>query len=273
MEVLDKDIVNEEIVPYLSTNKRGFSPLVPIVQIVQAVLYKLKTGCQWAYVPVNEFVTEHGYSWQSIYYHYNKWSKDGSWQKVWTNVLERNKDILDLSSVQLDGSHTPAKKGGDDVGFQGRKKCKTTNMIFLSDNAGNMLAFSPPCSGNHHDLYDIKKSVQEILAQLQASKICIRGLFLNADAGFDSIETKQILVQNDIFPNIDKNRRNGKAEEESLPLYVFDEILYSSRFVIERSNAWLDVLTILNRFTVKSRNWKALHYIVLTVRLLWKKFK
>ncbi|NAW49930.1 hypothetical protein GNY06_00465 [Elizabethkingia argentiflava] len=36
-----------------------------------------------------------------------------------------------MSSVQLDGSHTPSRMGGEKLGYQGRKKAKTTNSIFL----------------------------------------------------------------------------------------------------------------------------------------------
>lgn len=36
---------------------------------------------------------------------------------------------LDLSSVDLEGSHTPAKRGGENVEYQGRKKSRTTPML------------------------------------------------------------------------------------------------------------------------------------------------
>jgi hypothetical protein len=42
--VLDKDIIKTEIVPYLPLAKRGFQATVPLEEIVNAVLYKLKTG-------------------------------------------------------------------------------------------------------------------------------------------------------------------------------------------------------------------------------------
>ena len=52
---------------------------------------------------------------------------------MWTKLLEMNHSKLDMSSVQLDGSHTPAKRGGQAVAYQGRKKSKTTNALFLTD--------------------------------------------------------------------------------------------------------------------------------------------
>ena len=71
------------------------------------------------------------------------------WAKVWVNILKENRKYLDLSSVELDGSHTPCKNGGDAVGYQGRKACKTTNSLFMSDNQGVMLAMSTPQEGQH----------------------------------------------------------------------------------------------------------------------------
>ncbi|MGC1515841.1 MAG: IS5/IS1182 family transposase, partial [Maribacter sp.] len=44
--VLDKDMIEMEIVPYIPKTKRGFAPTVPVAEIVNAILYKLKTGVQ-----------------------------------------------------------------------------------------------------------------------------------------------------------------------------------------------------------------------------------
>jgi len=79
-----------------------------------AILYRLKTGCQWRELPMNQFFRGK-YSWQSVYYHFQKWSKNGSWEIVWGNLLKKYKQHLDLSNIQLDGTHTPAKRGGESV--------------------------------------------------------------------------------------------------------------------------------------------------------------
>ena len=52
------------------------------------------------------------------------------------NSLRLNWCILDLSSVQFDGSHTLAKNDGAAIGYQGRKAGRTTNALFLADNQG-----------------------------------------------------------------------------------------------------------------------------------------
>jgi len=82
-----------------------------------AILYRLKTGCQWRELPMKQFFKQ-SYCWQSVYFHFQKWSKDGSWERAWHTILEKHKHLLDLSSIQLDGTHTPVKRGGEACGYQ-----------------------------------------------------------------------------------------------------------------------------------------------------------
>ena len=91
-----------------------------------------------------------------------------------------------MSCVQLDGSHTRCRQKGESTGYQARKKSVITNSIFLCDNKGQMIAMRSPKAGNHNDLYEIEEVLKEILALLEEAGIEYKGLFLNADARFDS---------------------------------------------------------------------------------------
>ncbi|NAW50494.1 hypothetical protein GNY06_03535, partial [Elizabethkingia argentiflava] len=97
---------------------------------------------------------------------------------------------------------TPSRMGGEKLGYQGRKKAKTTNSIFLCDHRGQMLAMGSPKSGDHHDLYQIEGSLKEILSLLSEAEIDHKGLFLNADTGFDSENLRQMLEKEKIIANI-----------------------------------------------------------------------
>ena len=44
MRILSKNIIEKCIVPHLSKGSRGFEPKAPIVEIIEAILYHLKTG-------------------------------------------------------------------------------------------------------------------------------------------------------------------------------------------------------------------------------------
>ena len=101
-------------------------------------------------------------------------------------MLDRHRASFDLSSVDLDGSHTTALRRGAGVAYQGRKKRKTTNALYLTDRQGLPLAMSEPVAGNHSDFYDIEVQFEVATATLEDVDVQTEGLFLNADAGFDS---------------------------------------------------------------------------------------
>ena len=140
-----------------------------------------------------------------------------------------------MSCVQWDGSHTRCRQKGESAGYQARKKAVTTNSIFLCDNKGQMIAMGSPKAGNHNDLYEIEEVLKEILALLEEAGIEHKGLFLNADAGFDSKSLREFLESKEIIANIKPNLRNGEQ-----PDVYFDEELYKNRFKIEQANGWLD---------------------------------
>ena len=266
--VLDKDIIKSEIVPYLPLAKRGFQVTVPLEEIVNAVLYKLKTGVQWYQLPVKSLFDGDLLTWQSVYYHYRKWCKTDVLKKSWISILEKNKSKFDLSSVDFDGSHTSAIRGGEEVEYQGRKKRKTTNALYLSDRQGLPLAISNPVAGNHNDLYDIEVQFEVVTATLEQANIPVEGLFLNADAGFDSKEFRLCCEKKEINANVCFNKRNGDTDRDE----YFDQLLYNERYKIERTNAWMDSFrSLLNRFDTTIASWLGFNYLAFIIIAL-KKF-
>ncbi len=122
-----------------------------------------------------------------------------------------------MSSIQLDGTHTPVKRGGQAVAYQGRKKAKTSNMLILTDSLGIPLACSDPIDGNHNDAYELVSNMGKMVETIQSGKISTDGLFLNADAGFDASDFRAYCFQQEIVGNIASNPRNGDGQE-----YLFD---------------------------------------------------
>lgn len=257
--VLDKDMIEKSIVAYLPEPSRGFAPTVALAEIVNAILYKLKSGVHWRLLPVKALFSNKVLSWQSVYYHYRKWCLSETWKNCWVKFLDKHKNKLDLSSVDLDGSHTPAKRGGEAVEYQGRKKAKTTNSLYLTDRQGLPLSMSEPVAGNHHDLYNIDVRFEEVTATLEQAKIDVTGLFLNADAGFDSKDFRSSCNQKQINANICFNKRNGNSDDRD---DYFDQELYDERYAVERTNAWIDSYrSLLNRFDTSTESWKGFNYL------------
>jgi transposase len=113
------------IEPRLSQAKRGYVSEQPLYKIFNYILYKLSTGCQWEAVPIEQ--TPDGQpivSYQVPYYHCRKWSKDGSLQRLFDASMISIHGELPLSELNLDGSHSAAKKGANMSGIKAESKPK-----------------------------------------------------------------------------------------------------------------------------------------------------
>lgn len=101
--------------------------------------------------------------------------------------------------------------------------------------------------------------MEKMLDEIKKSNIRTDGLFLNADAGFDAESLRSYFTANEIFANIDFNKRNGNISDRE---EILDRELYKRRFVIERMNAWIDGFkSLLVRYEKKESHWRNLHLI------------
>jgi len=97
MEVLiNENSIKRYIVSYLSSGKREGKYKVSKSKIIAAILYKLKAGCQWRQLPTKALFADYPLSWQGVYYHFRKWAQDGSFRKVWVELLREHRKLLDL---------------------------------------------------------------------------------------------------------------------------------------------------------------------------------
>ena len=93
--VLDKDTIKSEIMPYLSIAKRGYTSKFDLIEVVNAILYKLKSGCQWRLLPIGHLFSGEGPSWKTVFHHYRKWCKN-TIEEIWgfgLNVLHSMKRL------------------------------------------------------------------------------------------------------------------------------------------------------------------------------------
>ena len=178
-------------------------------------------------------------SWQAVYYHFRKWSLDGSLECLWRHSIEAIRHLLNVSELNLDGTHTIAKKGGESVAYQGRKKAKTSNILPISDANGYILASTGILAGNHNDAYNLKPHLLAAFQWIKSLKISIRGAYFNADSAFDTQDTRKIYFNRGLRPNIPENKRNRKQPKRGRKR-MFNQAVYKRRFTAERSFAWID---------------------------------
>ena len=226
-----------KIVPNIPLPKRGFATTVPVAGVVNEVLHELKTVAHWEQLPVRSLFSEKALSRQSVYYRYLKRCLNDTFFFCWTPLLEKHEDKLDLSSINLGGSHTPALIGVEEEEYQVPKKRKTTNALYFTERQGLSSVMSEPVADNHNCIFDIEVQFELVAATLEQAGICAKSLFLNADAGFDSKSFGAVSASNDIKANIFFNKRNGDISDRD---EHFDKSLYNERYAVEKTNSWLD---------------------------------
>lgn len=269
MSTIPRSLTEEQfkrnIYPYLRKAKRGYESKIPLFKIFNYILYKLDSGCKWRNLviePDKKAPDKKELSYHAVFYHYSKWSKDGSLEAIFNNSIHEIKDDLDLSAITLDGSHTIAKKGGEKVAYQGRKKAKTTNMLPMGDNKGNILAIVKVMSGNHNDAFELKSTLQNGFKALKQLGLDIKSSIFNADAGFDTKAARKTCFNHGLIPNIPENSRNRKKVKRG-PKRFYNKEVYKQRFVAERSFAWMDSFRhILIRFDRLEKHWLGANFIV-----------
>jgi putative transposase len=90
--------------------------VVSLRQVINAILYVLKTGCQWRQLP-REFP-----AWTAVYYYFSSWSCNGTWKRLHHLLRARLREqygrhkhptagCLDSQSVK--GTTVPGPRGFD----------------------------------------------------------------------------------------------------------------------------------------------------------------
>ena len=108
MRVQSENKIKVLVLPFLSVGQRGKKSELCLASVFLLILKRLKTGTQWRELSTRDFF-EATVPWQTIYYYFNKWCKDGNFLTVWQHLLQSNKHLLDLATAQFDGSHTPSR--------------------------------------------------------------------------------------------------------------------------------------------------------------------
>ena len=180
---------------------------------------------------------------------------------MWTGSIITISQDIDLQYMNLDGSHAIAKKGGEAVTYQGRKRAKTSNVLPITDANGYVIASTGIVAGNHHDSFNLKAHLQSAFKFIKCLGLSIAGSYFNADSAFDSLDARRVCFNHKVIPNIAENKRNRKTVKRGRKR-LFHAAIYKRRFSSERSFAWIDKFrALLIRFDCKVAHFLASHHI------------
>ena len=171
--------------------------------------------------------------------HFAQWCRDDSFKHLWQQSIRTTYDDLDVSELNLDGTHCLAKKGGESVAYQGRKKAKTCNILPIMDKHGFIVAATDIIAGNHNDAYNLKGHLQTAFREMKQLGLPLKGAYFNADMAFDTREARKTCFNHGLIPNIPENTRNRQQTKRGRKR-LFNASVYAGRFCAERTFAWVD---------------------------------
>ena len=139
-QVYASDLTDEQwalIEPLIPVYGWGRPRQLSMRSVVNAILYLLVTGCQWAMLP-KEYPNHN-----SVYHHFRRWSLEEVWEQINTVVREQVREQagrqVQPSAASVDSQSVKTTAVGGERGFDGGKQVKGRKRNFLVDTMGNLL--------------------------------------------------------------------------------------------------------------------------------------
>lgn len=196
--------------------------------VLNAIFYLLKTGCQWRMLPV------HFPPWQTIYHHFRKWTRIGLLARLCHRVRRAARvaagrkpspsaAVIDTQSVDT------ARQGGPQRGRDPSKKVTGRKRHVIVDTLGLLLAVVVH-PANEHDSQSAPSVLKRLLGKVPRLEVIF------ADSGYEGLPGGLVWRCFRWLIEI------VKPQEED---YGFDPL--PKRWVIERTFGWFETYRRLNK--------------------------
>lgn len=139
----------ELIAPYVAQPEgSGKKREVDIREVLNALFYRIRTGCQWRMLPKN-FP-----AWYHVWYYYRTWRNDGTWERINTLLRREVRSKLDRdpepSVAIIDSQSIETTEMGGEKGFNPYKQVKGRKRNLMTDTLG-LILFVVVCAANIAD--------------------------------------------------------------------------------------------------------------------------
>lgn len=248
------------IAPILGPEKQPGTvgrPATPSRLIFDAVIYALRTGCQWCAIPRKSYApgsTVHG--------RFSQWVKAGVFEKAWKVMLEHYDLEVGIAWKweALDGIITKAPLGGQATGPSPVDRGKSgTKRSVLTDGRGAPLALV--ATGANTPDKTVALETLDATAVPRPQKVVYRVHHLCLDKGYDYEDVIEGVLGREYILH---GKKRGEADK---PIDK-KKRHPARRWVVERTHAWTNKFRrLLVRWERKTENYEAMIHLAFVLIL------
>ena len=252
------------VLPHLTVGRRGPAPKLSLHALFNYILKLLYLGCQWKELPIAkdaEGRPEIHYT--RIYGAFRRWQAGGCFDIIFTVVVLRlhQSSLHDVTIIHGDGTTTAAKKGGDNIGFNGHKKIKGDKVVAFCDRNCDVIAPFVAAPGNHSESPLLRVALPNVMRLARSVGLELRGTIVSLDGAYDCRQNRKAIFNRGMLPNTNANRRGGNPPSAAGNRCLTD--IFKERFdTIERVFGWEDKF---RRLLLRFERLSQLHYAFKTL--------
>ena len=207
-------------------------------QILDVIEYVLITGASWRSIDLPIF-NNLNIRWQSIYYHFQKFSKVNVFKKVYLQLLDsyfKQNRSGKLKYLSVDTSFLK-NYNASNVAFNGYCRKKRLSKLSLIVDSNGVPISALIAAGNHSDQKLFYNNWNDLYVEINGSKNNKHKRYLLADAIYDTKSIRDTINNKQITPLIAFNKRNSRNDTRTVSGH--HKQIFRKRMIVENVFSWI----------------------------------
>lgn len=214
----------EIIDPHIPKYKSGRPPKVKHREVINAINYVLKTGCQWRMLP-HDF----GIKWTVVYDWFRRWRDTGVWRRIHDALLAPTRAALgkkdpEPSATIIDSQTIKGTETTENAGYDAGKKTKGRKRHLVVDTLGLIVALVVTSA----DVTDAKGAEQ-----------CLRQPNIRNNRRLKVIFADQGYHRHELYDFIKREQAGYRLEIVKKKDGEVGFKILAKRWIVERTNSWM----------------------------------